>query len=163
MEQTVAKDEAKALACYGVLVRWWAGDATAAREEAWLRFVEGRPVSGVTTQFLAWCCAKLAAAGKTALRLVWDNAAWHVSAAVRAWRAAPNHQVKTAGQGVRVVECRLPTKRPWLNPIEPQWVHGKRRVVEPARLLTVPELEDRVYTALGATPTDHLIMPQQVA
>lgn len=51
VEQTVAADDPdpKALACYGLLVR-----PTATTPEAiWLRFVEGRPVSAVTTQFLA--------------------------------------------------------------------------------------------------------------
>ena len=50
-----------------------------------LRFVDGRPVSAVTTQFLAWLTARLAAEGTTALLLVWDNASWHISQAVRAW------------------------------------------------------------------------------
>jgi hypothetical protein len=27
--------------------------------------------------------------------------------------------------------CRLPVKSPWLNPIEPRWLHGKRAIVEP--------------------------------
>ena len=55
MEQTVAKGEPKALACYGLLVRWWP-DAAAPAEAVWLRFVDGRPVSAVTTEFLAWGC-----------------------------------------------------------------------------------------------------------
>jgi hypothetical protein len=32
-------------------------------EAVWLRFVDGRPISALTTQFLAWCCAKLEAHG----------------------------------------------------------------------------------------------------
>jgi hypothetical protein len=84
IEQTVARGDPdpKALACYGLLVRHWQG--TGERDEGlWLRFVEGRPVSAITTQFLAWCCDRLAAQGKTALLLVWDNASWHISKAVR--------------------------------------------------------------------------------
>ena len=67
VEQAVAKDDPdpKALACYGLLVRWVMPDGRRA-ETAWLRFVAGRPVSARTTEFLAWCCAKLAAAGKEA-------------------------------------------------------------------------------------------------
>jgi hypothetical protein len=164
VEQTVAKGELKALACYGLLVRWW--DATMAddpTEALWLRFVDGRPISGVTTQYLAWCCAKLAAAGKTALLLVWDNASWHLSREVRDWIAAHNRQVKAGEARVRIVPSPLPIKSPWLNPIEPKWVHGKKRVVEPARLLTVAELEERVYAALGAEHAAHLSMPKQAA
>jgi len=51
VEQTVAKDDPdpKALACYGLLVRWWTdGPAAPPHEEAWLRFVDGRPVSAST-------------------------------------------------------------------------------------------------------------------
>jgi transposase len=43
----------KALACYGLLVR----PGTGASEDIWLRFVDDRPVSPLTTAFLAWCCA----------------------------------------------------------------------------------------------------------
>jgi hypothetical protein len=39
-----------------------------------LRFVEGRPVSAVTTAFLAWGSDRLAAQGLTTLFLIWDNA-----------------------------------------------------------------------------------------
>jgi transposase len=164
VEQAVARGEPKALACYGVLARWWDGPAASAPTEAlWLRFVEGRPLSAVTTPFLAWCCARLAAAGKTALLLVWDNASWHISAEVRSRIAAHNRRVKAERAGVRIVACPLPIKRPWLNPIEPTWVHGKRRVVEPARLLTADELESRAYAALGVAAADHLTMPKHAA
>jgi hypothetical protein len=162
VEQTVAKGEPKAAACYGLLARWWAGAADP-REALWLRFVEGRPVSAVTTPFLASCCERVATAGKRALLLVWDNASWHVSKAVRTWIAEHNRAVKAAGTGVRIVVCPLPSKSPWLSPIEATWVHGKRRVVEPARLLTMEELEARVCEALGADHAPHLTMPKQAA
>jgi DDE superfamily endonuclease len=162
VEQAGAKDEAKALACYGLLVRWRDAPATAA-EAIWPRFAAGRPVSGVTTPFLAWCCAKLAAAGRTAPLLVWDNASWHISQEVRGWIAAHNRRVKAGEAAVRIVPCPLPTKSPWLNPIEPRWVHGKRRGVEPARLLPVADLEERVYGALNADHAEHLSLPEKVA
>lgn len=72
-------------------------------ERMLLRFVDGRPVSGVTTQFLAWCCQRLAAQGKTALLLVWDNASWHVSKAVRTWIRQHNRAVKHGKASVRVL------------------------------------------------------------
>jgi transposase len=122
-----------------------------------------RPISGLTTPFLAWCCAKLAAAGQTALLLVWDNASWHISQEVRRWIATHNRQVKMGDAAVRIVPCPLPIKSPWLNPIEPKWVHGKKRIVEPTRLLTMEELETRVYDALGADHADHLTMPEKAA
>ena len=151
------------MACYGLLTRWWEDGRDEPTEALWLRFVEGRPLSGVTTPFLAWCCAKLAAAGKIALLLVWDNAPWHISAEVRSWIAAHNAAVKIGAAAVRIVGCPLPIKSPWLNPIEPKWVHGKNRVVEPARLLTLEELQSRVYDALGAEHAVPLSMPKQAA
>ena len=163
VEQTVAQGEPQALACYGLLARWWEAPADDPAEALWLRFVDGRPVSGVTTRFLAWCCERLAAAGQTALLLVWDNASWHISREVERWIADHNRQAKADGTGVRVVPCPLPTKSPRLNPIEPKWVHGKKRVVEAARLLPAAELEDRVYRALGADHADHLTMPKKAA
>jgi hypothetical protein len=60
----------KALACYGL----WLPE----HERMLLRFVAGRPVSGVTCAFLAWATGRLAAGGVRVLALVWDNAAWHV-------------------------------------------------------------------------------------
>jgi transposase len=108
-----------------------------------LRFVAGRPVSGVTCAFLAWAAGRLAADGVRVLALVWDNAAWHVSREVRAWIAAHNRRVKRDG-GCRLLVCRLPSRSPWLNPIEPEWMHGKRAVVEADRKLTAAELQHRL-------------------
>jgi len=65
IEQESPEDdpEPKALACYGLLLSCPAAPATLP-EQVWLRFVDGRPVSDITTQYLAWCCAKLAEIGK---------------------------------------------------------------------------------------------------
>ena len=164
VEQTVAKEDTdpKALACYGLLVRW-AEPTGDWQEAAWLRFVDGRPVSAVTVPFLTWCCEKLAAAGKEALLLVWDNAPWHVSRAVRTAIRTHNRAVKAAGQGVRIISCYLPVKSPWLNPIEPKWAHGKRRIVEPARLLSAQELTERVCAAFDCALEPHLTIPELAA
>jgi hypothetical protein len=120
-----------------------------------LRFVAGRPVSAVTTDLLAWCCDRLAGPGMTALLLIWDNASWHISQAVRLWIRLHNQQVQTRQCGVRMVAYWLPVKSPWLNPIEPKWVHGKRAVSEPDRLLSAAELE-----ACGGRLGAHAAWPQ---
>jgi len=127
--------EAKALACYGL----WLPE----RERMRLRFVAGRPVSGVTCAFLAWVAEQLAAGGVRVLALVWDNASWHISQEVRAWLRQHNRRVKAAGSGCRLLVCRLPTRSPWRNAIEPKWGHGKRAMVEPARTLTGAGLKQR--------------------
>jgi transposase len=161
VEQTVAKDDPDppARACYGLLVR----TSDVPTEEVWVRFVDGRPVSAMTIQYLDWCCEKLAIRGKTALLLVWDNASWHKSQQVRAWIRAHNRQVKTTQQGVRIVSCFLPSKSPWLNPIEPKWIHTKRKVIEANRLLASQELTERVYAAFGQPHEDPLAIHDKVA
>lgn len=98
--------EPKAVACYGLL--------RADTQGMLLRFVDGRPVSAVTTQFLGWLTERLTTEGQTALLLVWDKASWHVSHAMRAWLKAHNRRVKQAG-GCRLVVCPLPSKSPWLK------------------------------------------------
>ena len=137
----------KAMACYGVL--WQEGTpGDPVRDQMWLRFVTGRPISDITTQFLDWCCAQLQAQGKTAWLLIWDNASWHLSTIVSKWLKAHNQRVKREG-GCRLIVCQLPSKSPWLNPIEPRWAHGKRAILEPTRLLAAQELIERVCTYYG--------------
>jgi len=162
--QTVGRDDPdpKALACYGLLVRAW--DAAGVRDEQlWLRFVDGRPVSAITTQFLDWCAVRLAAQGKTALLLVWDNASWHVSKIVRRWVRGHNRAVKRGEARVRIVVAPLPIKSPWLNPIEPKWCHGKRRIVEPAHLLSADEIAQRVCACFGCVHEPHLMLTKEVS
>ena len=130
-----ADPEPPALACYGL---WLPG-----RERMLLRFAAGRPVSAATRAFLAWATARLAADGVRVLALVWDNASWHISREVRGWLRDHNRRAKAEG-GCRLLVCRLPSRSPWLNPIEPRWVHGKRAVVEPARKLAATELKRRL-------------------
>jgi hypothetical protein len=160
VEQTVpATDpDPKAIACYGLLARSWQPDGQ--RSEAmWLRFVQGRPVSVVTIDFLAWCADQAAAQGKRAVLLIWDNASWHESQIARRWLRLHNRQVKQSGQGTRLIVSFLPVKSPWLNPIEPKWLHGKKRVAEPDRLLTAAELVERVCAAYDCPHHPHLIQP----
>src|SRR5829696_2717944 len=92
IEQSVAKDDPdpKAISCYGLHVPEF--------EKVWVRFVDGRPVSSITTRFLSWCCQKLRAAGKKVWVLIWDNASWHISKEVREWIASHNRKAKNRGQ-----------------------------------------------------------------
>jgi transposase len=147
--------EPKALACYGV----WLPDL----EQTWLRFVDGRPVSGITTQYLAWCARQAQTHGARWLVLLWDNASWHLSREVRTWVRTHNQTVQRAGSGVKLVPCPLPSKSPWLNQIEPKWRHAKRRIIEPARVLSLAEIEARVCQVLHCPSTDRLSLPKKVA
>jgi transposase len=153
-ELTTNKDDPdpKALACYGML--------SADNGRMYLCFVSGRPVSQVTTDFLEWLCEQVQAQGKGVLVLIWDNASWHVSKQVRTWLRQHNqtvlHEAQKGKAGVRIMPCWLPTKSPRLNRIESKWVHGKRAIVEPARLLTAQELKQRVCDYFGGEPLESL-------
>src|SRR3954454_7598748 len=157
VQRSVAKDDPdpKAISCYGLYMP--------ELEQTWLRFVDGRPVSGVTTRFLQWSCEKLEAVGKKVLLLIWDNASWHISKEVRRWLGSHNRFVKRSGEGVRIVSCLLPKQSPWLNAIEPKWIHGKRKVVEPEGLLGAYELAERVCRVFGCPHYEHLSIPREVA
>jgi hypothetical protein len=157
IQQPVAKDdpEPKAISCYGLYLP--------EIDETWLRFVDGRPISSITTQFLEWSLEKLEEIGKKVLLLIWDNASWHISREVRRWLGRHNRQVKRSGCGVRIVSCLLPKQSPWLNAIEPKWVHGKRKVVEPDGLLGAYELAERVCRVFGCPHYEHLSVPREVA
>ena len=136
----------EALACYGLL--------RADTGAMLLRFVEGRPVSQVTEDFLGWLCERFAAEGKRVFVLVWDNASWHVSKRVR-------H--RSGAQPAREAGGRLQNPGLWpagqgagLNPIEPKWLHGKRAIVEPDRKLTGAEIKQRVHEHYHCEPQEPL-------
>ncbi len=128
--------EPKAIACYGVYLR--------SQSQMLLRFVEQRPISEITCQFLEWVTAQVSAMGKRVMALIWDNATWHLSNQVQQWIRHHNRRVKQTGKGVRLIVCKLPVKSPWLNAIEPKWIHAKRAVVEPERKLDAQELKTRI-------------------
>ena len=159
LERFKEDTDPKALACYGVLLRRGQEQA----EQMLLRFVDGRPVSAVTTDFLTACCKELEAQSITALVLIWDNASWHKSQIVRDWIRTHNQTVKQEGSGVRLLPFLFPTKSPWLNPIEPKWVHGKRNVSEAHRILSADEVEARVCAYSGVPRKPHLLQPKKVA
>jgi hypothetical protein len=140
---TKADPDPKALACYGLLVRW-KNDKAHLKEKIWLRFVAGNPCKELTLKYLQWSCSKARQAGRRVLVMFWDHASWHVSQVVMDWVHKHNRQVKQARKGVRLLICFLPKKSPWLNSIEPMWIHAKRKVVEPDRKLSAQEVVSRV-------------------
>lgn len=77
VEQSLGKDdsEPKPISCYGLYLP--------ELEQTWLRSVDDRPVSAITTRFLQWCSEEFTAIGKELLVSIWDNASWHISHEVR--------------------------------------------------------------------------------
>ena len=76
---------------------------------------------------------------------------------------ADNAQVKQMGKGVLILPFFLPTKSPWLNPIEPKWVHGKRNIVERDGLLSARQLAQRVCDYYGCSYEAHLSLSEEVS
>jgi hypothetical protein len=124
-----------AIACYGLL--------RSDTHKVMLRFVEGRPVAGLTTQFLEWLCRTFEGEGKKVFIAVWDDASWHTAGEVALWVQEHNAKAKQHGS-VKVVICELPVASPWLNNIEPCWKHAKKAIIEPDRKLTADETTARV-------------------
>lgn len=137
----------KALCCDGLLRT--DGDAVLRR------FVDGRPVSHVTTALLAWLCPRLTTERQRVLVLMWAQASWPMSQAVRTGLRAPKQPVQRHG-GVRLLSGRVLMKSPWRNPLAPHGVHGPRAIVEPARLLTAAEIIRRVGDDFGGEQVEHL-------
>lgn len=128
----------KALACYGARC-----DES---DERFFNFVEGQPNSEKSVAFLQRLRAIAEQRGKRVLVVIWDRASWHISKRVQEWVRQSNQAVKAAGKGVRLLTFLLPTKSPWLNPMEPIWRHAKRQVAEPDGDLSVNELQARLCT-----------------
>jgi len=137
-EHKKSDPDPKAFACYGIDLRY--GNT----EEVWIRFVNGNPKSAPTIDFMKWTLEKTAQKGIQTLIMFWDHASWHKSQKVRVWIHKHNQEVKRTRQGTRLLAVLLPKKSPWLNPIEPRWVHAKRKVMEPDRKLSAQELSQRV-------------------
>ena len=152
VEQVYSNNDSdpKALAGYGLLVRW-KNDKVQAKQKIWLRFVKGNPGSELTIKYLQWTCSKARQLRKRVLVMFWDHAPWHVSQTVIDWVHKHNREVKRAGAGVRLLICFLPKKSPWLNSIEPMWIHAKRKIVEPDGKLSAKEVVSRV-SAVFANP-----------
>src|SRR5215211_6769073 len=75
--------------------------------------------------------------------------------------AQPPRQGERGGSENR--ELSSSEQSPWLNAIEPKWVHAKRKVVEPDGLLGAYELAERVCRVFGCPHYDHLSVTQNVA
>jgi DDE superfamily endonuclease len=82
---------------------------------------------------------------------------------VRTWIREHNSTVKQSGKGVRILPFFLPKQSPWLNPIEPKWVHGKRNIVERDGVLSARQLAQRVCDYYGCAYEPHLSLLEKVS
>jgi transposase len=138
-----SKEPQPALACFGAVRQ--------DTQETVLYFADGQPNSENM-----WLCilALLALAReemKKVVVLLWDNASWHKSQRLRQWIRAYNQAAKQHDEP-RLLTWLLPRQSPWLNPIEPRWVHAKRAVCEPDGELSVLELKRRLGAHFDTVP-----------
>ena len=143
-QREAKRDEAdKALACFGAVRQ--------DTDDVMLYFSEGQPNSLQQWMFIVGLLAVARAEGKRVVVIIWDNASWHKSKDIRAWTRAYNRAAQADGQP-RLLTHLLPVKSPWLNPIEPRWVHAKRAVLEPKEELAAMELRRRLCVHFDSQP-----------
>jgi transposase len=122
--------------CKGAWVLYAALDVLTGRVQ---RFYAPRCNQTYVRQQLAALLTQAQAAGKRVLVVIWDNASWHTAKALRRWYYRYNQTAKRTGQ-VRLLLVALPSRSPWLNPIEPVFgqakrhIVGRRPVAQPGRL-----------------------------
>ena len=137
LERSKEDSDPQALACYGVLLRRRPQHA----DQMLLRFVDGRPVSAVTIDFLVACCQQLASQSVTVLVLIWDNIPLAQESDGSRLAAQPQSDGQANWQWGAHSALPAALQIPWLNPIEPKWVHGKRKVSEADHILSADELK----------------------
>ena len=115
-------------------------------QETFLRWAKSQPNSEETVGFLEALMAHYTAQDKRFVVLFWDRAPWHRSKQTRAWIRAYNQRAKREGLA-RLIVCQLPTRSPWLMPLESIFGWVKHRVLGGCVFETVAELQAAVVRA----------------
>jgi len=79
-------------------------------------------------QYLQWRAVQCWERGIRQLYVVWDNATFHLSKALRSWLEEHNDKVRRDG-GTSIQLVPMPNKSPWLNLIEVEFRWLKRRAL----------------------------------
>ncbi len=140
------KEPQKALACFGAVCQ--------DTQETVLYFADGQPNSELMWLFIIALLALAREELKQVVVLLWDNATWHKSRRLRQWIRTYNRAAKQTGEP-RLLTWLLPRQSPWLNPIEPRWVHAKRAVCQPDGELSALELKRRLGVHFETEPFWH--------
>ena len=112
-------------------------------QEAFLSWAEGQPNSEETVRFLEALMVHWTDQGKRFIVLFWDKASWHTSKRTRTWIRAYNWRAKREGSA-RLIICQLPTRSPWLMPLESVFGWTKHQVLGGRPFETVAELQAAV-------------------
>jgi hypothetical protein len=81
--------------------------------------------------------------GKRFIVLFWDKASWHTSKRTRHWIREYNSRAKRENLA-RLIVCQLPTRSPWLMPLESIFGWVKHQVLGDRLFETVAELQAAV-------------------
>lgn len=109
-------------------------------QEAFLRWATGQPDSEETVKFLEALMAHCTQAGLRFIVLIWDKASWHTSRRTQGWIRAYNRRAKEEDL-TRLIVCQLPTRSPWLMPLEPIFGWTKHQVLGGRLFQTVAQLQ----------------------
>jgi transposase len=112
-------------------------------QEGFLRWATGQPNSEETVQFLEALMAHCTQNGLRFIILIWDKAPWHTSKRTRSWIRAYNRRAKEEAR-TRLIVCQLPTRSPWLMPLEPIFGWTKHQVLGGRLFQTVAQLQAAV-------------------
>jgi len=112
-------------------------------QEAFLRWATGQPDSEETVQFLEALMAHCTQNGLRFIVLIWDKAPWHTSKRTQGWIRAYNRRAKDENL-TRLIVCQLPTRSPWLMPLEPIFGWTKHQVLGGRLFETVAQLQAAV-------------------
>lgn len=112
-------------------------------QEAFLRWATGQPDSEETVRFLDALMAHCTQHGLRFIVLIWDKASWHTSKRTQGWIRAYNRRAKEEAR-TRLLVCQLPTRSPWLMPLEPIFGWTKHQVLGGRLFQTVAQLQAAV-------------------
>jgi transposase len=112
-------------------------------QETFLHWAPGQPDSEETVQFLEALMAHCTETGLRFIVLIWDKASWHTSKRTQGWIRAYNRRAKEEAR-TRLIVCQLPTRSPWLMPLEPIFGWTKHQVLGGRLFETVAQLQAAV-------------------
>jgi hypothetical protein len=112
-------------------------------QEPFLRWAQEQPNSEETVRFLQALMAYWTQKGKRFIVLLWDKASWHTSKRTRHWIRAYNRRAKREGL-TRLIVCKLPTRSPWLMPLESIFGWTKHHVLGGRIFETIAALQETV-------------------
>jgi hypothetical protein len=112
-------------------------------QQAFLSWAEGQPNSQVTIEFLEALMAHWTQRGKRFIVLFWDQASWHTSKQTQRWIQDYNRRARQENL-TRLIVCQLPSRSPWLMPLESIFGWIKHQVLGDRCFNTIRQLQTAV-------------------